>query len=89
MFSLYQNKGPIPFGFEPTAPDFVMLPLLVCNVPIARMQFFHHGFLKQLHSRSVLELCRRGKTLVRSRPFSVRVQVLLSHRMELSDRDQY
>jgi len=44
-------------------------PLLVCNVSIARMQFFHHGFLMQLHSTSILKLCLRGKTPVRSLPF--------------------
>jgi hypothetical protein len=66
----YQNKGPIPFGFEPSASDFVMVSLLVCNVSIARMQFFHRGFLRQLHSTLVLEVCPRGKTPVRSLPFS-------------------
>ena len=62
VFSIEKDKGPAPFGVEPSASDFVMLPLLVCNVSIARLQFFHPGFLEQLHSTSTLETCLRGKT---------------------------
>src|SRR5512141_478078 len=60
----HKNKGPVPFGTEPSASDFAMLPLLVCNVSIARMQFFHHAFLKPLHRSKLTHPRLRGNPLV-------------------------
>src|SRR4051794_31047291 len=59
-----QNKGSTPFGIEPSASDFAMLPLPVYKVSLVRLRFSHHGFLKQLHHIAFIRGCLYGKALV-------------------------
>ena len=48
LSEMLYHKGPVPFGTEPCASDFAMLPLFFHNVSIVLLQFFSRAFLKHV-----------------------------------------
>ena len=79
-----KSKGPIPFGVEPSASDFAMVPLRVHNVSIVLSQFLHHVILKQFHSMTLAEPCVLGNTPAsRSRKDGTKEETVLANLREL------